>query len=87
MTLETIQQAYDPRQTEQESGTEPIIGGDTSVTLTSAAALQSFGISIAPLGSATVDASGAEPVATFILLGEQRAQGAVQMSYCTKGAD
>jgi hypothetical protein len=75
MTLETIQQAYDPRQTEQESGTEPIIGGDTSVTLTSAAALQSFGISIAPLGSATVDASGADPVATFNITGGTESAG------------
>ena len=75
MTLETIQQAYDPRQTEQESGTEPIIGGDTSVTLTSAAALQSFGISVAPLGSATVDASGVDPVATFNITGGTESAG------------
>jgi hypothetical protein len=48
-----------------DSQTQPIIGGSTAVTLTSADTLQSLGISATPLGSATIDASGAKPVAQF----------------------
>jgi len=77
MSLGTVQQTNDEtRQTGQESGTEPIIGGQTSVSLTSAAVLQSLGIGVAPLGSATVDASGPDPVATFgITGGTESAEG------------
>jgi hypothetical protein len=49
--------------------TQPIVGGETAVTLTSAATLGSLGVGVAPLGSATLDASGADPVATFPITG------------------
>jgi hypothetical protein len=70
MTVETVQQAYDKsRQAGQDTGTEPIVGGETSVSLTSATVLQSLGINVAPLGSATIDVSGPEPVANFDITG------------------
>ncbi|MFL5283048.1 MAG: hypothetical protein ACJ8AW_19165 [Rhodopila sp.] len=50
-------------------GTRPILGGDTAVTLTSAATLTSLGVSATPLGAATLDASGATPVADFPITG------------------
>ena len=37
----------------------PVIGGDTAVTLTSADTLDSLGVSVSPLGSATVSTSDA----------------------------
>jgi hypothetical protein len=49
--------------------TRPILGGDTAVTLTSAATLASLGVDAAPLGAATLDASGAAPVADFPITG------------------
>jgi len=49
--------------------TQPIVGGHTDVTLTSAATLTSLGIHVSTLGSATVDASGASPVAEFPITG------------------
>ena len=51
------------------SDTRPILGGDTAVTLTSAATLTSLGVSATPLGAATLDASGATPVADFPITG------------------
>jgi hypothetical protein len=51
------------------SDTRPLLGGDTAVTLTSAATLGSLGVSVAPLGAATLDASGAAPVADFPITG------------------
>jgi hypothetical protein len=70
MTVETVQQAYDQSpQTGQDTGTDPIVGGETSVSLTSAAVLESLGISVAPLGSATIDASGPDPMAKFGITG------------------
>jgi hypothetical protein len=76
MTVETVQQAYDEsRQTGQYAGTEPIVGGATSVSLTSATVLQSHGISVAPLGSATIDASGPDPVANFGITGGTESAG------------
>jgi hypothetical protein len=54
--------------------TQPIVGGHTDVTLTSAATLASLGIDVSTLGSATLDVSGANPVAEFPITGgtEQR---------------
>ena len=51
------------------SDTRPILGGDTAVTLTSAATLASLGLGVSPLGSAALDASGASPVADFPITG------------------
>src|SRR5690242_2243744 len=51
------------------SDTRPILGGDTAVTLTSAATLASLGVGATPLGSAALDASGASPVADFPITG------------------
>ena len=51
------------------SGETPIIGGETSVTLTSAATLTSLGVTVTPLGSAKVNTSGANPVAEFPITG------------------
>jgi len=76
MTVETVQQAYDQSpQTGQDTGTEPIVGGETSVTLTSAAVLESLGISVAPLGSATIDASDPDPMAKFGITGGTESAG------------
>lgn len=49
--------------------TQPIVGGHTHVTLTSATTLASLGIHVSTLGSATLDASGASPVAEFPITG------------------
>jgi hypothetical protein len=49
--------------------TQPILGGDTAVTLTSAATLASLGVTVTTLGAATLDASGAAPVAVFPITG------------------
>jgi hypothetical protein len=55
---------------EQQSGdTQPITGGDTSVTLTAASILQSLGVNVAPLGSATIEATDSDPVARFAITG------------------
>jgi hypothetical protein len=76
MTVETVQQAYDQSpQTGQDTGTEPIVAGETSVSLTSAAVLESLGISVAPLGSATIDASGPDPMAKFGITGGTESGG------------
>ena len=76
MTVETVQQAYDQSpQTGQDTGTEPIVGGETSVSLASATVLQSLGISVAPLGSATIDASGPDPMAKFGITGGTESAG------------
>jgi len=50
-------------------GQSPILGGDTSVTLSSASVLQSLGVSVTPLGTASVDTSGASPIAEFPITG------------------
>jgi hypothetical protein len=50
-------------------GTQPIVGGETKVTLTAAATLQSLHVEVSPLGSAAVDAEGADPVAAFPITG------------------
>lgn len=58
----------------------PVIGGMTFVTLTSAATLTSLGVTVSPLGSATVSATGADPVANFAITGgtqDDAAGGAV----------
>ncbi len=46
-----------------------IIGNDTSVELTSFGALTGLGLSVTGLGSASIDASGATPIATFDITG------------------
>ncbi len=58
----------------------PVIGGVTSVILTSADTLTSLGVSVSPLGSATVSTSDAGPVASFAITGgtqDDAAGGAV----------
>lgn len=58
----------------------PLIGGTTAVTLTSAETLTSLGVSVSPLGSATVSTSDAGPVANFAITGgtqDDAAGGAV----------
>lgn len=58
----------------------PVIGGTTSVTLTSAATLTSLGVTVSPLGSATVSTTDAGPVANFAITGgtqDDAAGGAV----------
>jgi hypothetical protein len=54
--------------------TQPIVAGQTDVTLTSAATLASLGIHVSTLGSATLKTSGSNPVAEFPITGgtEQR---------------
>lgn len=49
--------------------TQPLIGGETSVTLTAAPALQSLNITVSPLGSGMIDVSSADPVAQFPITG------------------
>ena len=49
--------------------TRPIIGGETEVTLSSAATLTSLGVDVSPLGSATVDTSTPDPTALFPVTG------------------
>ena len=49
--------------------TQPIVAGQTDVTLTSAATLQSLGIDVSPLGSASVKSSRGTPVADFPITG------------------
>jgi len=49
--------------------TKPVISGETSVALTAAATLQSLQVSIAPLGSGSIDTSGVDPVAKFAITG------------------
>ncbi len=51
------------------TGTVPVIGGETSVTLTSAATLQSLGVDAEPLGAAIVDTSGSDPAVVFPVTG------------------
>lgn len=52
-----------------EGGTTPLVGGETLVTLTSAPVLDTLGIDVGLLGTATLDASGAFPVAQFDVTG------------------
>lgn len=47
----------------------PITGGTTQVTLTSASTLAGLGASVSPLGAATINTSGPDPVATFPITG------------------
>lgn len=47
----------------------PIIGGNTAVTLTSASALNEAGLSVAPLGSATVVPDSNPPIINFGITG------------------
>jgi hypothetical protein len=47
----------------------PILGGDTSITLTAASVLQSLGVRVAPLGSAVIDDTSGDPVARFVITG------------------
>jgi len=56
--------------------TQPVTGGDTAVTLVSAGPLQSLGVGVSPLGSASVDASGSNPVADFPITGGTSGPGA-----------
>jgi hypothetical protein len=51
------------------SDLQPILGGEAEVTLTSAATLQSLGVTVTPLGAATVDAAHGDPVASFPITG------------------
>jgi phage gp45-like len=57
------------------SDTQPIFGGNTAVTLTSAPTLQSLGVTATSLGSATLDTSGADPVADFPITGGTQGPG------------
>jgi hypothetical protein len=52
-----------------DSGVLPVVGGNTNVTLTSAATLASLNVSATPLGTATIDTSGSDPIATFPITG------------------
>lgn len=52
-----------------DAETQPLIGGDTLVTLTSAETLAALGIQVGLLGSAGLDASGPYPVADFPVTG------------------
>ncbi len=54
---------------------KPILGGDTAVTLTSAATLASLGISVKTTGSATLTANGANPIADFRITGGSAGPG------------
>jgi hypothetical protein len=67
-------QALEHGASSPSTATQPIIGGDTSVTLTSASTLQSLGVAVTPLGSATVDTSGT-PVAAFPITGGTEGPG------------
>jgi len=49
--------------------TQPIVSGQTDVTLTSAGTLASLGVHVATLGSATLNTSGPNPVAEFPITG------------------
>jgi hypothetical protein len=55
----------------------PVLGGQTAVTLTADAALTSLGVSVTPLGAATLDTTGSAAIATFPITGgtENDAQG------------
>ncbi len=59
-----------------DSVANPIVGGETAVTLTSAPALQSLGVTVTPLGSASLDTSGTTPVADFPITGGTEGPGA-----------
>ena len=58
------------------SGTEPIGGGNTAVSLTSATTLQTLGVSVTPLGSASLHTGGTTPVAEFPITGGTEGPGA-----------
>ncbi|MGE0370705.1 MAG: hypothetical protein AB7Q01_02320 [Gammaproteobacteria bacterium] len=49
--------------------TQPVIGGETAVTLTAAATLQSLDVSVSPLGTASIDTDSSDPVARFAITG------------------
>ena len=68
MSLDQKQHAY--------SKTQAILGGNTAVTLTSAATLESLGVTVAPLGTADLDTSGATPIAEFPITGGTEGPGA-----------
>ena len=55
--------------TQSPTGTDPIVGGETEVDLTSAGTLASLGVSVATTGFASLDASGATPAAFFPVTG------------------
>lgn len=58
----------------------PVTGGETSVALTSAETLDSLGVSVSPLGSATVSTADGDPAASFAITGgtvDNAADGAV----------
>jgi hypothetical protein len=57
------------------TGTAPIIGGATAVTLTSASTLASLGVSVKTLGFGSLDTSGAVPVADFPITGGTEGPG------------
>jgi hypothetical protein len=55
--------------------TRPVLGGETSVTLTAAPTLASLGVSVSSLGSALIDTSGGDPVARFAITGGTEGPG------------
>jgi hypothetical protein len=55
--------------------TRPVLGGETSVTLTAAPTLASLGVSVSSLGSASIDTSGGDPVARFAITGGTEGPG------------
>jgi hypothetical protein len=55
--------------------TWPVLGGETSVTLTAAPILASLGVSVSSLGSASIDTSGGDPVARFAITGGTEGPG------------
>jgi hypothetical protein len=58
-----------------QGSTDPIVGGDTAVTLTSASTLASLGVSVMPLGFASLNSHGAAPVANFPITGGTEGPG------------
>src|SRR3954452_13223803 len=55
--------------------TRPVLGGETSVTLTAASTLASLGVSVSSLGSASIDTSDGDPVARFAITGGTEGPG------------
>src|ERR1700760_3765105 len=62
-------------ETALDSGILPVVGGNTNVTLTSAATLASLNVSATPLGTATIDTSGTAPLAPRHLPHPRRHRG------------
>jgi hypothetical protein len=65
--------------TSPAGGTEPIIGGDTQITLSSASALTSIGVSVKALGFASLDTGGPIPVANIPITGGTEGPGSADV--------